>query len=609
MTIGRSGAFALALAVAGTAYPCVLDHGRRAAAAKATPARGKAVAPLWVGPAYSGTWYTTERSGEGFTLQILDTGAALAVWFTYPPAGSSAAQAWIMAQDGVIEGDRIRFASAYSTRGPRFGAQFDPAQVERIGWGTLEFRFLDCNRGEVRYAGPEGWGSGVREVVRLTAHAELECTGKKRLGTSGTRSLAGLRQRSGLWFDPSHNGEGWKVEELPDGRAQIFWFTYDEKGEQAWTIGVAPRSGERLEVTENFRPLGTRFGAGFNTADVRLQRWGRFTLAFDSCDKASLQYDSTLPAFGAGTLKPVRLTRLAGTSCVDGTPAVPSSGNWTLAPRAPVALSESATATLGGRSCLAGGFDHFKAFLCYEAASGNWTTLLDMPVGRDHPAAVAMGDELYLAGGYPNDAASGQEISGWRYRFSTGKWDAVPQLPYVAAAGAAMLDGYAYFGQLNGDIHQVDLRTLATRRIPGDGSALRDHAQLVAFQGELWFMGGRNTSWVDTSRVSIYDPASETWRPGPRMRTTRAGFAAAASPTLLLAAGGERISTPPYSVLGSVEGIAAGEDQWTMLADLPVAVHGVGGAIHGNAFHVLGGSRIPAGVGNEGTVQIYRWTP
>jgi hypothetical protein len=42
-------------------------------------------------------------------------------WFTYPPAGSPAQQAWIYAQDGSIEGDRIRFASAITTRGPRFG--------------------------------------------------------------------------------------------------------------------------------------------------------------------------------------------------------------------------------------------------------------------------------------------------------------------------------------------------------------------------------------------------------------------------------------------------------------------------------------------------------
>jgi hypothetical protein len=264
---------------------------------------------------------------------------------------------------------------------------------------------------------------------------------------------------------------------------------------------------------------------------------------------------------------------------------------------------------LNARSCLVGGFDNPRAFLCYDAGNGTWRTLPDLPVGRDHAAAVAVGDEIFVAGGNPTDTASGQESSGWRYRFASGRWDAVPQLPTVVASGGTMLNGYAYFGQMNGDIHQVDLKTLATRKIPGDGRATRDHAQLVAFQGEIWSLGGRNTSWVDNGRVSIFDPASETWRAGPSMQQSRAGFAAAASPTLLLVAGGERIAAQPYSVLGSAEGIAAGEEQWTSLADMPVAVHGVGGAIYGNAFHLLGGSRIAAGVGNNGTAQIYRWTP
>ena len=40
------------------------------------------LAALWVGPAMSGSWYTPERNGEGFTLQVLDNGTAHALWFT-----------------------------------------------------------------------------------------------------------------------------------------------------------------------------------------------------------------------------------------------------------------------------------------------------------------------------------------------------------------------------------------------------------------------------------------------------------------------------------------------------------------------------------------------
>jgi len=221
-------------------------------------------AALAIGPAQSGSWYAPERNGEGFTLQVLDNGTALALWYTYPPAGSAAQQAWIYASDGVIDGDTIRFSNAYTTRGARFGAQFDPAAVQLIPWGTIEFHFTGCNSGQVSYAGPSAWGSGSYTVTRLTALSELECNGKRRLSPTGTRLLDGMRSRSGSWFDPSHNGEGWQVEELPDGRTQVYWFTYDSRGEQAWTIGVADTSGTHMTVANNLRPVGTHFGSAFN---------------------------------------------------------------------------------------------------------------------------------------------------------------------------------------------------------------------------------------------------------------------------------------------------------------------------------------------------------
>ena len=106
--------------------------------AGATAAR----AQLWVGPAHSGSWYTPERSGEGFTLEILGNGTAHAIWFTYPPEGAAGSQAWIYASGGRIEGERIVFDAAITTRGARFGPTFNPALVQHIPWGTIQFRFL-----------------------------------------------------------------------------------------------------------------------------------------------------------------------------------------------------------------------------------------------------------------------------------------------------------------------------------------------------------------------------------------------------------------------------------------------------------------------------------
>ncbi|HEX5635083.1 MAG TPA: hypothetical protein VFX50_17690, partial [Gemmatimonadales bacterium] len=143
---------------------------------------------------------------------------------------------------------------------------------------------------------------------------------------------------------------------------------------------------------------------------------------------------------------------------------------------------------------------------------------------------------------------------------------------------------------------------------PGAGGGVpRDHSQLVEFQGELWLIGGRQVNVRETVRVSIYDPASETWRLGPNLGLARAGFAAASTRELLIVAGGELLCCQPWRVLPSVEAIAAGENQWRALPDLPTPLHGFGGIIHGNAFYTVGGTVVAGAVTNAGIVQVLRW--
>jgi hypothetical protein len=572
--------------------------------------QSKALAPLWIGPAHSGSWFNASRSGEGFTLQILDDGSALAVWFTYPPIGSASRQAWIFAQGGHIDGEHLHFDTVFTTRGPSFGPQFDPARLQIIPWGSLDFRFVDCNSGEFTYAGPPGWGSGTRQLVRLTALSELECSGKRLVGTGGARTLAGLKQRSGGIFDPSHNGEGWMLEELANGQTLVYWFTYDGNGEQAWTVGLSDSSGERILVTDNLQPIGTHFGDSFDATQIHSDHWGSVEIDFTGCDSALASYQSSVGGFGSGTLHPVRLTRLAGNACIEGTPTVPV-GAWSEVGRMPdPAQSETAIAIQGNRAWIAGGPDTPFLFRSYAFDTDTWTTGSNLLGGRDHAEALAFGGKVYVTGGYRSTPEGEQAVSGWRYDPAANRWEDVPQLPDVVASGAAMLNGFAYFGSAGSDIFQMDTGTLAVRRIAGDPAVqARDHSQLVAFQGELWMIGGRDLhNGVEHFRVSIFDPASETWRTGPSLINARAGFAAAASPSLLMIAGGERIVLPT-GVLNSAEAIVPGAQQWTSLPPMAFRVHGVNGALYQNAFYAIGGSGMAAATVNLGHVQVFRWTP
>jgi hypothetical protein len=148
---GQSASYPLTRLTRTMAADCASLHG--------TP--GEPVQP-WA--TESGSWYDPARNGEGFQLQWSADGTAVMMWYSFDADGNP----YWMVGAGQREGERIVFPALQTTHGGRFGAAFDPAAVERIDWGRLEFE-IDCNAGVARYASSlPGFGSGELPIVALT---------------------------------------------------------------------------------------------------------------------------------------------------------------------------------------------------------------------------------------------------------------------------------------------------------------------------------------------------------------------------------------------------------------------------------------------------------
>ena len=558
---------------------------------EAPAAPSSTTSSFWVGPVISGTWYDPARNGEGVVLQMLSDGRVFAVWFTYPAEGEPGEQAWLIGTATAADRNTLRMDSVVQPIGARFGAAFDPTQVQQLPWGRFDFEFSDCNHATLRYEGPAAYGSGERQLVRLTELDELQCSGARDLMSNGARALSGLRSKSGTWYVPSRSGEGWLIEEFPDGRSGVYWFTYDESGRQRWIAGIGVRDGSRLVLQQPFTTRGTRFGAAFRSEAVRMDAFGDIAVEFASCDALRLTYTALRPEQGSAERAASKLTGVVGLPCIDGTPQ--SSGGLRWIERSPMpgsGNSEHAAVSLGEHVYTIAGFGARRSFLRFSPATGQWTTLPDLPDGRHHLSAFALADGVYAIGGYQFNGATTEYVSAYRYDLGHGRWDPRPEVSARAASNSAVLFGRAFLGSEDGSLEEYEPVARATRSLgQAAESALRDHSQVVAFLDEIWMLGGR---LPETHVVSIYDPASGRWRPGPRMGVPRGGFAAAAVGNRIVVTGGETLSVTPFQVLNSTEVYTAGNASWAPGPNLPRGLHGVPGVGWNGRFFILGGSTI-----------------
>jgi hypothetical protein len=258
------------------------------------PESAPLVAP---GQQHSGIWFDPTHSGEGFVLEMLPGGGALAYFFTYTRDGG---QRYFVGVGSVV-GPRIVFRDFLDTAGGRLGGAFDPANVQRLDRSQLVLGFDGCNSGWAEYT-----VDGVRgrqRLARLTGIAGASC------------DAAGAGpgpDYSGTWYDAAHSGEGWVVQSSGPAQYVLLWFSYDDAGRQQWFIATVNLAAATIGTPTLLRPLGGRFGPYFRPSEVTRPEWGAIELVFSDCANATVSWNGSGYTGSSGI---TRLTRVAGISC------------------------------------------------------------------------------------------------------------------------------------------------------------------------------------------------------------------------------------------------------------------------------------------------------
>lgn len=248
---------------------------------------------------FSGAWFDPEHNGEGLLIEIISDDLAVVYWFTYDNEGN---QRWHVGI-GPIVGNTLLLENLTAPTGGLFGENFDPESVERPESGSMAVRFNDCSSADLFHQ-VDGI-LNIQNLTRITSIAGLPCDNAE------TTTSLGI---SGSWFEPAHNGEGFIVEEIGNNQVIVYWFSYDEQGEQAWFFGAGTLDGRRLVIDETSITAGGIFGPQFDPDTVVVNPWGQLIFEF-GCDQGSVDYSSSIPAYGNGSQSLTRLTILEGITC------------------------------------------------------------------------------------------------------------------------------------------------------------------------------------------------------------------------------------------------------------------------------------------------------
>jgi hypothetical protein len=212
-------------------------------------------APVEVDARFNGSWFDPSRSGEGLALEVLADGRAIVYFFTFPPAGTQPAQAWLVGDGKVVPGG-IAFDTVYHRPSRPDGSA---VSADPTDWGRLFIGFSDCNSGELRWEGPAAWGRKTVPLTRLTALTGLGCED----------AGSGPAQASGSWFDPSRGGSGFHVEQFDGNRFLVMYYGAPGSSDfVGWASGVANGDLAAGATVDLATVTGPVFGDAFDPAAV-----------------------------------------------------------------------------------------------------------------------------------------------------------------------------------------------------------------------------------------------------------------------------------------------------------------------------------------------------
>lgn len=260
---------------------------------------------------HSGSWYNAAQDGHGLAVEILPGNIGLIYWYVYDNEGN---QMWLVGA-GPYDGYSIQ-ADMSVSNGGMFPPEFDSSHVVTEFWGTVNLGFT--GDGSMNFSwipsknnGFEAGQLNMQQITRMVSNSSNQSPAQRSSDQITT-------SHSGSYFNPAQNGHGLAVEMLPNGSGLLYWYVFDDAGNQVWLIGSGEYNGSQFTV-ELSLVTGSMFPPNFNSNDIISEQWGTATLTFDDCNNATYAWQpvSSQSRYTSGEMPVQRLTQMVDLVCTD----------------------------------------------------------------------------------------------------------------------------------------------------------------------------------------------------------------------------------------------------------------------------------------------------
>lgn len=259
----------------------------------------------------SGLWYDPSRTGQGWMFEELDLPFGADAFgqqrvalsgYTWAPGDAAARGARWLVGVGRLRASGFVVDEVLQARSGRFGFEADSPAVQLEAWGRIEVA-REREGTALYFAGPPGWGTGVRALAPLTQSGYAV---PWRIEFSP--APAAVFDRLGTYYSRFHPGQGWVVNQfMRSGKVAsvLLWYTFDLHGQPLWLVGDDTDQDDGLRFRLRAASVAGAFDAPQETP---LPEWGEVQLEADDCNITAVAWQSDLPGFGAGRVAVQRLT-------------------------------------------------------------------------------------------------------------------------------------------------------------------------------------------------------------------------------------------------------------------------------------------------------------